>query len=93
VPLTPVPGYRSTGSEGQQARVDLDVHRVLVNGAVGIVSFLRGQPFSIGTGTIRDGRLVELDFLVDRERIARLDLGALTQRDVGSTRFRREGSA
>jgi RNA polymerase sigma factor (sigma-70 family) len=69
------------------ARVDLDMHRVLVNGAVGIVSFLRGQPFSIGTGTIRDGRLVELDFLVDRERIARLDLGALTQRDVGPPGF------
>jgi RNA polymerase sigma factor (sigma-70 family) len=60
------------------ARVDFDMHRVLVNGAAGIVSFLRGQPFSIGTGTIRNGKLVELDFLVDRERIARLDLGALT---------------
>jgi len=60
------------------ARVDLTMHRVLVNGAAGIVSFLRGRPFSIGTGTIRNGRIVELDFLVDPERIARLDLTTLS---------------
>jgi RNA polymerase sigma-70 factor (ECF subfamily) len=59
------------------ARVDLAMHRVLVNGAAGIVSFLRGRPFSIGTGTIRNGRIVELDFLVDSERIARLDFTVL----------------
>ena len=59
------------------ARVDLAMHRVLVNGAAGIVSFLRGRPFSIGTGTIRNGRIVELDFLVDAERIARLDFTVL----------------
>jgi RNA polymerase sigma factor (sigma-70 family) len=59
------------------ARVDLTMHRVLVNGAAGIVSFLRGRPFSVGTGTIRNGKIVELDFLVDPERIAQLDLTAL----------------
>lgn len=59
------------------ARVDLTMRRVLVNGAAGMVSFLHGKPFSIGTGTIRDGRIVELDFLVDPERIAQLDLTAV----------------
>jgi RNA polymerase sigma factor (sigma-70 family) len=59
------------------ARVDLTMHRVLVNGAAGMVSFLRGKPFSIGTGTIRGGRIAELDFLVDPERIAQLDLTML----------------
>jgi RNA polymerase sigma factor (sigma-70 family) len=61
------------------ARVDLTMHRVLVNGAAGIVSFLRGRPFSIGTGTVREGRIVELGFLVDPERIAQLDLGMLSE--------------
>ena len=36
-----------------------------------------GQPFSVGAFTIRDGRIVELDFLVDPERLARLDLTLL----------------
>jgi RNA polymerase sigma-70 factor, ECF subfamily len=63
---------------GLWARADLTMHRVLVNGAAGIVSFLRGRPFSIGTGTIRNGRIAELDFLVDPERIARLDLAVLS---------------
>jgi RNA polymerase sigma-70 factor (ECF subfamily) len=59
------------------ARVDLTMRRVLVNGAAGIVSFLHGQPFSIAAGTIRNGKIVELDFLTDPERIAQLDLGLL----------------
>jgi RNA polymerase sigma-70 factor (ECF subfamily) len=56
------------------SRVDLVMRRAVVNGAAGVVSFLRGKPFSIAAGTIRGGRIVELDFLVDPERIARLDL-------------------
>jgi len=59
------------------SRVDLTLRRVLINGAAGIVTFLHGQPFSIAAATIRNGKIVELDFLGDRERIARLDLGML----------------
>jgi len=74
-----VQGAEAVAAQAQLwARVDLTMHRVLVNGAAGIVSFLRGRPFSIGTGTIRNGRIVELDFLADPERIARLDLTELT---------------
>src|SRR4051794_16163911 len=70
-----VRGAEAVAAQAQLwARVDLTMHRVLVNGAAGIVSFLRGRPFSIGTGTIRNGRIVELDFLVDPERIGQLDL-------------------
>src|SRR4051812_8185754 len=70
-----VRGAEAVAAQAQLwARVDLTMHRVLVNGAAGIVSFLRGRPFSIGTGTIRNGKIVELDFLVDPERIAQLDL-------------------
>jgi RNA polymerase sigma factor (sigma-70 family) len=56
------------------SRVDLTMHRALVNGAAGIVSARDGQPFSVGALTIREGRIAEIDILGDRERLARLDL-------------------
>jgi Sigma-70, region 4/SnoaL-like domain len=56
------------------SRVDLTMRRVLVNGAAGMVMFLHGQPFSICAVTIRNGKIVEMDFLADPERIAQLDL-------------------
>jgi RNA polymerase sigma-70 factor (ECF subfamily) len=59
------------------SRVDLELRRVLINGATGIATFLHGQPFSIGAVTVRAGRIVEIDFLVDPDRIARLDLPEL----------------
>jgi RNA polymerase sigma-70 factor, ECF subfamily len=36
-----------------------------------------GKPFSVAAITIRNGKIVEMDFLVDPERIARLDLTVL----------------
>jgi RNA polymerase sigma-70 factor (ECF subfamily) len=59
------------------SRVDLTMQRTLVNGAAGMVTFLHGQPFSICAVTVKNGRLAEIDFLVDPERIARLDLTVL----------------
>ena len=56
------------------SRVDLTMRRVLVNGAAGMVAFLRGRPFSIAAVTIKNGKIVEIDFLADPERIAQLDL-------------------
>jgi RNA polymerase sigma factor (sigma-70 family) len=59
------------------SRTDLTMRRALVNGAAGMVSFLNGQPFSVAALTIKNGKIAELDFLVDPERIAQLDLTAL----------------
>jgi RNA polymerase sigma factor (sigma-70 family) len=59
------------------SRVDLTMRRALVNGAAGMVTFLRGEPFSICAVTVKDGKLAEMDFLVDPERIAQLDLTVL----------------
>jgi RNA polymerase sigma-70 factor (ECF subfamily) len=56
------------------SRVDLTMRRALVNGAAGMVTFLDGQPFSIAAVTVRGGKIVEMDFLTDPERIAQLDL-------------------
>jgi RNA polymerase sigma factor (sigma-70 family) len=59
------------------ARAGLTVRRALVNGAAGLVSERDGKPFSVGAFTIKDGKIVELDFLVDPERLALLDLKVL----------------
>jgi RNA polymerase sigma-70 factor, ECF subfamily len=59
------------------SRVDLTMRRALINGAAGMVTFLHGQPFSIAAVTVRNGRIVEIDFLTDPERIAQLDLTVL----------------
>ena len=55
----------------------LTARRALVNGAAGAVSMRDGKPFSVAALTIRNGKIVEMDFLVDPERIARLDLTVL----------------
>jgi RNA polymerase sigma-70 factor (ECF subfamily) len=60
------------------AQAGLHVRRALVNGTAGMVSDRNGEPFSVGAFTIRDGKILECYFLVDPERIARLDLKLLS---------------
>jgi RNA polymerase sigma-70 factor (ECF subfamily) len=59
------------------ARLGLDMRPVLVNGVLGAVAFRHGKPFSIGAVTVRNGKIVELDFLNDPERLRQLDLTVL----------------
>jgi RNA polymerase sigma factor (sigma-70 family) len=59
------------------AKLALDIRPVLINGVPGMVAFHHGQPFSIGTATVRNGKIVELDFLNDPERLRRVDLTIL----------------
>jgi RNA polymerase sigma-70 factor (ECF subfamily) len=80
----PVPASREVrGAEtvARQAqafgRIDLEIHPVLINGALGYVATRAGAPYSIGTFTVRDGRIAELYFLTDRERLAKLDLSVV----------------
>jgi RNA polymerase sigma factor (sigma-70 family) len=56
----------------------LTVRRALVNGAAGLVSERDGTLVSVGAFTVRHGRIVELSFLVDPERLAKLDLRILS---------------
>jgi RNA polymerase sigma-70 factor, ECF subfamily len=56
------------------SRLQLLSRPVLVNGALGMVAFQDGEIFSLGAVTIRGGRIVEMDFLADPERLRRLDL-------------------
>jgi RNA polymerase sigma factor (sigma-70 family) len=59
------------------AQIGLDIRPALINGVAGAVAFRHGRPFSIGAVTVRNGKIVELDFLADPERLSRLDLTIL----------------
>jgi RNA polymerase sigma factor (sigma-70 family) len=59
------------------SRLGLDMRLALVNGAIGAVAIRDGQPFSVAGVTVRGGRIVELDFLVDPARLGQLDLTIL----------------
>ena len=49
----------------------------LINGAVGAVAILDGEPFSVGVFTVRGGKIVEIDIVADPGRLCRLDLTVL----------------
>ncbi len=52
--------------------------RALVNGSAGVVVFAGGRPYAVVGIAFGRGRITELDFLVDPERLARLYLSALS---------------
>ena len=60
------------------ARFAASSRLVLINGEVGVVALLDGQPMSVMGVTVADGRIVAMNILADPERLARLDLGALS---------------
>src|SRR5437588_334222 len=73
-----VEGAEAVASQATMwARAGLTIRRALVNGAAGLVSERHGKPFSVGAFTIKDGKIVECDFLADPQRLARLDLKVL----------------
>jgi RNA polymerase sigma factor (sigma-70 family) len=59
--------FRQSGHEPTQVMV-------LVNGAIGLLGLRDGVPVSVFCPVIRDGRIVEINILVDPERLAALDL-------------------
>jgi RNA polymerase sigma-70 factor (ECF subfamily) len=59
------------------SQVDLTMQPVLVNGAAGAVVTRDGVLFAIASVIVRDGKIAEMDFLADPERLARLDLAVL----------------
>ena len=46
---------------------------VLVNGAAGVVVMTQGRPFSVMGFTVARERIVEINIVLDPERLARLD--------------------
>jgi RNA polymerase sigma-70 factor (ECF subfamily) len=60
------------------ARLDLRVQIVQINGTPGVLTMRPdGRPFSLGSVVVREGRIAEIFFLGDPERLARLDLERL----------------
>lgn len=59
------------------SRLDLQMHRALVNGAAGVVATRDGKPFSVMACTVRGGKIAEMDILADPRRLQALDLAIL----------------
>jgi RNA polymerase sigma-70 factor (ECF subfamily) len=59
------------------AQIGLVPHPALINGIAGVVATLDGRPFSVQAFTVRNGKVVAMDILADRERLAQLDLTPL----------------
>jgi RNA polymerase sigma factor (sigma-70 family) len=59
------------------SRLGLVMRTALINGAVGAVGTLDGEPYSVGGITVRGGKIVAIDILRDPERLSQLDLTAL----------------
>jgi hypothetical protein len=59
------------------SQLGLVMRPALVNGAAGAVTLLDGEPFSVAAVTVRNRRIVAMDFLSDAELLGRLDLTIL----------------
>jgi RNA polymerase sigma-70 factor, ECF subfamily len=84
VDFGPVGGYdelRGADAVARQAiafsQMGLHVRPALVNGVAGAVTTRDDEPFSVGAITVRNGKIVEIDILADRERLSELDLKIL----------------
>jgi RNA polymerase sigma factor (sigma-70 family) len=62
------------------SRTDLTMLPALVNGAAGMVAIRNGTVFSIASVIVRNGKIAEMDFLADPDRLAALDLAILDDR-------------
>jgi RNA polymerase sigma factor (sigma-70 family) len=77
-----VHGARAVARQANMwSRVDLVMRPALVNGAAGGVVTRKGTVFAIASVTVRNGKIAELDFLADPERLERLDLTVLDRPD------------
>src|SRR6266542_364504 len=59
------------------ARSAAQVRPVLVNGAAGVVTTVKGRPVTVMGFTVTGGRIAEIDGITDPERLSQLDLAAL----------------
>jgi RNA polymerase sigma factor (sigma-70 family) len=55
-----------------------DARPAIVNGTAGLVAFSKDRIFGVAAFTFRGSAITEIDFLIDPERLQRLDLSALT---------------
>ncbi|HEX5783053.1 MAG TPA: sigma-70 family RNA polymerase sigma factor [Solirubrobacteraceae bacterium] len=68
-----VRGAEAVARQAQSyAQLGLELKLALINGAPGSISFRDGKPFAIGALTIRDGRIVAMDFVADPAHLSKL---------------------
>jgi RNA polymerase sigma-70 factor (ECF subfamily) len=76
--LRVVRGAEAVASQAESySRLALDVKPALVNGVAGAVTLLDGKPFSVAAVTVRNRKIVAMDFIADPEVLARLDFTVL----------------
>ena len=63
------------------ARLSAFVRPALVNGAAGVIVAPGGRPVSVIGFTVRNGKIVEIDGIADRDRLRRLDLAMVDERE------------
>jgi RNA polymerase sigma factor (sigma-70 family) len=61
------------------AAPEREARPAVVNGAAGAVIFVAGEPTAVMGFVVRGGRVAAIDVLADRERIARIDVRAVTR--------------
>ena len=77
-------GFRAEGASAVArlargyAGPDREVRIAAINGAAGAVIFVAGRPASIMGFVVRDGRVTAIDVLADPQRIARIDVSAVS---------------
>ncbi|MEU8526485.1 MULTISPECIES: sigma-70 family RNA polymerase sigma factor [Streptomyces] len=89
VATTLVRGARAVASQALMfSRAEAQGVPVLVNGNAGLLAIEAGSPSALLAFTVsEEGLIVEIDILVDPERLERLDVGALdtgTDKDTGT---------
>ncbi|MEU6824490.1 sigma-70 family RNA polymerase sigma factor [Streptomyces atriruber] len=57
------------GQAAMFARIAADQHLVFLNGMPGLVALPGGEAVSLGSFTVVDGRIVEINIIADRERL------------------------
>jgi RNA polymerase sigma-70 factor (ECF subfamily) len=77
-------GFRAEGAASvarlarSYAAPEREARAATINGAAGAVIFVDGRPTAVMGFVVRDGRIATIDVLVDPERIAKLDLSAVS---------------
>ena len=80
----PAAGFRAAGASSvaklarSYAGPQREVRAATINGAAGAVIFVTGRATAIMAFVVRDQRITAIDVLADPERIARIDLRAVT---------------
>jgi RNA polymerase sigma-70 factor (ECF subfamily) len=58
----------------------VDLRPALVNGAAGVVVFMRGRPVTVMGFTVTEGKIAEIDAIADPERIGKITAAVLDDR-------------